>query len=232
MKTSIFVIFFIISVLTGYTQTPEKNFIDQNYIEVTGTAEIEIIPNEIEITISINDKDFKTKQAFSDFEKSMIEKLKEIGVSVNDELSIMNMNSSLKVLFIGKDKMFSTRQYKVIVHDATKANEVFFEMGKLDITTIAVTRFDHSEIEKYRLQVKTEAIKAAKNKAISLTSAIGQSIGRALYINEVNYNTYKPNVYANVVYKSSLETQLEQIEQVNFQKIKMSYSVLVRFELK
>jgi uncharacterized protein YggE len=232
MKNFILIISFISFFVTSFAQTTEKNFIDQNYIEVTGTAETEIIPNEIEITISVNDKDFKTKQAFTDFEQQVISKLKEIGVSVETDFSVMNMNSSLKVSIIGKNNMFSTRQYKVVVHDASKANEVFTEMEKIGISTIAITRFDHSDIEKYKIQIKTNAIKAAKDKANILTSAIGQSIGRALYINELTNRLYNPNISANVAYNELLKSDLGQVERVNFQKIKLNYSVMVRFELK
>lgn len=41
----------------GMAQTGEKNFIDQNYVEVTGTAELEIVPDEIYLRIVISEKD-------------------------------------------------------------------------------------------------------------------------------------------------------------------------------
>jgi len=232
MKNSIISIILLISYFSINAQEGSKNFIDQNFIEVTGTSEMELIPDEIQITISVKDKDFKTKQAFADFEKRVVTKLQEIGVSIDNEFSIMNMNSSLKVSLIGKDNMFSTRQYMVVVHDALKANEVFDEMEAIGVTTMAVTKFNHSEIEKYRLQVKVNAIKAAKDKAKALAMSIDQTIGRALFINEVNFNSYQPKVYANVMYKDKLESSYTEIDKVNFQKIKLSFSVLVRFDLK
>ena len=46
MRKLIVIVLTVLSI-NCFSQT--KNFIDQNYIEVTGKAEIEIIPNEIEI---------------------------------------------------------------------------------------------------------------------------------------------------------------------------------------
>ncbi|HBH21980.1 MAG TPA: SIMPL domain-containing protein, partial [Cytophagales bacterium] len=40
----------------GFAQSSTKNFIDENYIEVTGTARIEIIPDEIYLKIIINEE--------------------------------------------------------------------------------------------------------------------------------------------------------------------------------
>ena len=43
----------------AFAQNGEKNFIDQNYIEVTGKAELEIAPDRIYIQIRLNEKDLK-----------------------------------------------------------------------------------------------------------------------------------------------------------------------------
>lgn len=41
----------------------EKNFIDQNYIEITGRAEREVAPDEICLNITIKEKDNNEKAA-------------------------------------------------------------------------------------------------------------------------------------------------------------------------
>ena len=40
---------------------PVKNFIDENYIEVTGKSEMELIPNEIYLQIYLQEKDLPFK---------------------------------------------------------------------------------------------------------------------------------------------------------------------------
>lgn len=232
MKSSILKLIFLFFTISSFSQNGGENFIDHNFIEVLGTAEMEIIPDEIQISISVSEKDFKTKQAFDDYEKQIIAKFKEIGISVENDFSILNINGSLKVSVFGENTVFFTRQYMVVVHNAETANKVFNEMEKIGVKTIAITKFDHSQIQKFRLDVKISAIKAAKEKAQALTAAIGQTIGRALYINEENNNYYQPNIFGNVALKNKLESDLGEIEKVNFQKIRLSYSILVRFELK
>jgi uncharacterized protein len=230
MKKLIFLLLLSISCWAN-AQFGDKNFIDQNYIEVTGTAEMSIIPNEIGITISVSEKDFKTKQSFPEYEKEIIAKLKEIGINVEKEFSIMDINSRLKTSFLKRSDVYAAKQYVVVVHDARIANKIFESLEKIGINNMVISKFSHSEIEKLRREVKINAVKAAKEKAIALTQAIGQTIGRALYINEINSQPWQANMYENKVMNSNQELG-EDKDFLDFQKIKLKSSFTIRFELK
>ena len=49
----------------------QKNFIDQNYIEVKGVAELEVVPNEIYLNIVLDEKDTKNKESIEQLEQKM-----------------------------------------------------------------------------------------------------------------------------------------------------------------
>ncbi len=52
-----------------------------------------------------------------------------------------------------------------------------------------ISRTSHSKIEEYRKQLKIQAVKAAKEKAIYLSEAIGEKAGVAVTIQEpVDYS--------------------------------------------
>ena len=53
-----------------------KNFIDQNYIEVTGVAYKEVVPDEIYLTVQINEKDNKGKESLEKLEREMLANLR------------------------------------------------------------------------------------------------------------------------------------------------------------
>jgi hypothetical protein len=108
----------------GYAQTGEKNFIDQNYIEVTGKAELEIIPDMIYLKIVLSDKINKDKLPLTEIEKVMIEKLSELGIDVNKDLSLLNFASSLRAQWLKTDVVL-TKQYQLIVQDAKTLEKVF-----------------------------------------------------------------------------------------------------------
>ena len=64
----------------------QKNFIDQNYIEVKGIAKLEIVPNEIYLTIHIDEKDTKNKESVEVLEKQMFSALKKAGVNLEKQV--------------------------------------------------------------------------------------------------------------------------------------------------
>ena len=234
MKRLIVGLLLSISVV-GFAQTGEKNFIDQNYIEVKGKAELEIIPDMIYLKIVLSDKDNKDKQTLPEIEKKMIEKLSEIGIDINRDLSLIDFASNLKSYWL-KSNVTLTKQYQLVVHDAKTLQNIFFEFQKLGISNVSIERLDHSKIEQYRKDVKVSAIKAAKEKAELLAEALNQSIGKVLYIQEVDntLQTYRASTNSNVIIRgiSSNSMVNSTSTEIEFEKIKVESTILVKFELK
>ncbi|MBI9038319.1 MAG: SIMPL domain-containing protein [Bacteroidales bacterium] len=236
MKVLILIVFSIFS-LNSFSQTGTKNFIDKNFIEVTGKAEMEIIPDEIYLKIIINEKDLKGKQNIEDIENLMTVKLSEIGIDISKNLAIKDMASNFRNYWLKNSKINSIKEYQLIVDDAKTAGQVFRELELLSISNISIERVEHSEIQKFKTNVKVLAIQAAKEKAITLTNAIDQNIGKAIYIQELNnkvYRTMQGSVagLSNIVvreYSNKLKMEIEPV--IEFEKIKLEYSILVRFEI-
>ena len=237
MKKIIFIVFTILT-LNSFSQTGEKNFIDQNYIEVTGKAEMEIVPNEIYLKIIVNEKDLKGKQELEEVEKSMIEKLSEIGINISKQLAIRDIASNFQKYWLKGSEINSVKEYQLKVENSKIAGQVIRELESLGLSNISIDKIEHSEIQKFRTEVKIMAMKAAKEKAISLTNAIDQNIGKAIYIQEMNnqvYNALQGRVagLSNIVvtgYGYSDKSKMEQTE-IEFEKIKLEYSILARFEI-
>ncbi len=210
----------------------EKNFIDQNYIEVTGHSEMEIAPDEIYMKILVNEKDVKGK-TLAETEKSMISKLQEIGIDVTKDLAVKDVSSNFKNYWILKTDIVLSKEYQLRVHDAKTAGRVIVELQKLGISNVTIDHIDNSKIEDFRRQVKIKAIQSAQEKAQALSEAIHQTIGRAIYIQELNYNPYnymQAKTLNMTVRGTADNTSVE--PDIEFQKIKLDYSILVRFELK
>jgi uncharacterized protein len=233
MKTNlVFIFLFFGSVV--FSQSG-KNFIDQNYIEVTGKSEMEIIPDEIYIDILIQEKDNKGKESVEVLERKMIKKLTEIGVDVEKDLAVSDFSSNFKSYFIKKNDILTSKQFQLIVHDAAKAGLVFQELEKLEISNLNISRVDHSKMTDFRKEVKVKAVQAAKEKAADMAESIGQSIGKAIYIQEMGepYMGGRSFEYANQIMIKGVSTLDDGVSmpEIQFEKIKLEYSVLVRFEL-
>ena len=223
-----------------FAQTGEKNFIDQNYIEVTGKADMEITPDEIFIRIFINEKDFKNK-SIAELEQTMFEKLTELGFDLSKDLAIKDLVSNFQYYWFIKADILLSKEYQLVVHDAKTAGNVFIELQKLGISNVSIDKVENSKITEYRKEVKIAAIKAAQEKAKALALAINQDIGRAIYIQELenSFNMAGSALqgkaagimirgYSNTTIYGSNAPEPD----IEFEKIKLEYNIIARFELK
>ncbi len=230
---------FFLLLLTPFivkAQTGDKNFIDQNYIEVTGKSEMEITPDLIYIKILINEKDNKSKMPLSERESKMILKLKEIGIDINKDLLIKDISSNFKYYWLTKSDILLSKEYQLIVRDTKNVGKIFIELENMGISNASIERLDNSNIEKYRKEVKIAAIKAAKEKAEALSGAIGQATGRAIFIKELesNYESERPGDSNSILIRgaSSIYGSRSPEPEIGFEKIKLEFSIICRFELK
>lgn len=238
MKKLITTLILTITILTGYGQETGKNFIDQNYLEVTGHAEKEVTPDRIYLKFFINEKDFKN-QALSDIEAKMIQKLKEIGIDVDKNLAIKDFVSNFQNYWILKSDIRLIKEYELLVNDAKTAGTVFLEFEKLGISSISIDRLENSEIDKYELEVKVDAMKSAQEKAKAIATSINQDIGRAILIQEnPTYLRVENALQGRVAgiqirgVASLKESSSVGGANIEFEKIKLEYNIIARFELK
>ncbi len=220
--------------IISFAQPGTKNFIDLNYIEVNGQAEMEVTPNEIYLKILLDEKDLKSKDDLQKTERTMIRELEEIGIDVSENLSVRDMMSNFRNYWIIGSTINTAKEYQLKVDKASTAGHVFRELASLGIANVSIERVDHSEIEKFRQEVKINAIKAAKKKAEALAGAIDQEIGKAIYIQEMNFGVIMPRTAraeANIMVRGYAVEDDASMPEIDFEKIKLEYSIQVRFEL-
>ena len=225
----------IIICLFSYTsiiaQSGVKNFIDQNYIEITGVVETEITPDEIYLSIIINEKDKKGKISVEQQETAMIKKLKQLGIDLKKDFTIKDFSSNYKFYFLKRTDILKSKKYQLIVHDGLTLGKVFQALEDIEISNVSIEKVSHTKIEEHRSAAKIKALKAAKQKALEYAEAIDQSIGNALYIQEINRNV-RPQYLNQIAVRGYAKDDSEAVNDIDFEKIKIHASVLARFELK
>jgi uncharacterized protein YggE len=233
MKKTLFLAAVVLLATSVKAQSGEKNFIDQPYIEVTGRAEKEVIPNEIYLKIVINENDNKAKQPLEQLESKMIAALSKLGVDVSKDLTVKDLSSSFRQYWYKSSDIFAVKEYQLLVHNATMAGKALQELESLGISNISISKVDHSEIEKFRREVKISAMKDAKSKAADLLQAIDQKVGRALWVQEVDRMPYRAAFpLMRTQAKMSLNAEVAQQQpEIEFEKIKLEYTVTARFAI-
>lgn len=97
-----------------------------------------------------------------------------------------------------------------------------------------ISKTSHSKIEEYRKQLKIQAVKAAKEKAIYLSEAIGEKAGVAVTIQEpVDYSVVP--VFNMATSNARLKAEAFDAgageSAVDFKKIKLKFEVTAVFAL-
>ena len=211
-----------------------KNFIDQPYIEVSGKADMEVVPDEIYIKIRISELDNKAKKSVEDHEKEMIKTLIKIGIDVEKDLSIVDFSSNFRQHLLKRSSILTSKEYQLKVGDGKTTATVFVELEKIGLSNIQIEKVGHSKMDELQLKVKVKAIKAAKNKAEILAEGVDQSIGNALLIQEQG-SGYYPRVQraGNFMMKAPAEADTEMaLPEIEFEKIKLEYTIMAKFVLK
>lgn len=216
----------------SWAQNGPKNFIDQPYIEVTGKVETEITPNEIYLKIIINEKDKKGKISVEAQENQLINTLGSIGIDIDKNFSILDFDGRYQRKFLANNEVLKTKNYQLIVNDGKTLGKVYKALDLIDISNISIVKTSHSDIENIRRDTKLKALKVAKKKANQYAKAIDQSIGKALFVQEVNQahlTNYLGNNSLNGYY--NFKAEADKITDLNFKSITISASVLAKFSL-
>ena len=198
-----------------------------SYIEVNGVAEREITPDKIYINITINERDSKGKITVEEQEQQMIAALKSLGIDTREDLKVSDMSSSK----FKRKEAVTVKHYQLLITEPAIIGDVYDILQQIGITSIDIAQITHSEIDKYRAEVRKEAIANTRTTASELAEAIGQSIGKAFYIQYYNNSAYNSNIMRTVAFNSAKLADGTVIEQPEFKKIKLTASVNAKFVL-
>jgi uncharacterized protein len=203
---------------------------DKPHIDVTGTAEMKVVPNEIYIAVELRERgNGDNKRTIEDQEITLKKMIVTLGIDAS-ALTVTDAFSDYRGKVLSSDKVIGSKWFELKVCDAEKARKVFMELDRLKVETANVTRTGHSKITEYRRQMRVQAIKAAKEKANYLLEALEVRAGAPLIVREEAsspYGWWRPNALANVNYEIGGEDYTP--ADISFTSITVSASVFVRF---
>ena len=202
-----------------------------SYIQVNGRAEREIAPDEFYLQIVINERDSKGKVSVESQQRDMIAALKRLGVNVEKQLKVANLSSE----FCKNNTSGATAKYQLQLGSSAEVGKVWQALDGLGISNVSILKVSHSQLERYKSEVRVEAMRNAKQNAATLAEAIGQTIGKCFYVYDSN-NDVMPVFYNNMAVMRSAkafdaaEAAAEE-EPLDFKTIKLQYSVQAKFVL-
>lgn len=202
-------------------------------IEVSGTAEQEVTPDEIYVGISLKEymKDNKTKMSIEELESQLQKAVLKAGIAQEDFM-INDISAYTNYWDKKKDPTFlASKQYSIKVKDLNKLNTVISGVDAKGIAYTNIERYAYSKEDELKKELKIKALKEAKAKATYLVESIGEKIWAVLEINESENNNYPQPIYRTAMMKSESMAD-SSAPQIDFKKIKLSVSIRAVFEIK
>ncbi|MFD1628541.1 SIMPL domain-containing protein [Pseudopedobacter beijingensis] len=204
-------------------------------VEVNGTAETEITPDEIYISISLKEyfRDNKRKTTIVELEKQLQTAVTKAGIAKEDFM-INNVSSSTDYWNKKKDPSFlASKQYKLKVKDLNSYNQIIESVDPKGIASTHIDSYSHSNIVQLKNDLRVKALMNAKNKAKALTDALGDKLGSVLIIQDYN-SDYNQPVREFLMAAKAMDSSGagEESSDIEFKKIKLQYSINATFEIK
>lgn len=232
MKTKVLWIlsFIISSILPLQAQTANNR-----YIEVTGTSELEIVPDEIHYIIEIkeyttkffvndsNHKGLVSRTSLSQTERKLRNTLNKIGIP-EDAIRVKEITSDHQHRH--RNNYMISKMFDITLKDFNQINEIKKKIDTDGISAMYVGELKNKDILTYHRQGKIDALQAAKLKATYLANAMGEMLGRVIHIIEPQDETKLPSCRASNN-KYLTEGDLPNTPPT----IKLNYSMLIRFEI-
>lgn len=205
---------------------------NERYIEVTGTSEMEIVPDKIHYIIEIREyfeeefdgksspEEYHTKVPLSQIEQGLRKNLAEAGVA-QDAVRTQEIGDYWRKQ--GQDFLVS-KQFDITLTDFKQIDEIVRRIDTKGVNTMRIGELENKDILAYHQKGKIEALKAAQRKAAYLVEALGKKLGSVIRIIEGNDTNGVSFAQSNVLSSNAASFD-------SFRTIKKNYSVLVRFEI-
>lgn len=245
MKRIIFIGVGCMLTILSFGQVTVPTFVNNPYpktISVSGSAMMEIVPDEIYVNIELQEyqKKGESKKDLETLKSSFLESCRTIGLP-DSVVSI--------AAYSGETDYYSTRKkkkdpdlkagiiYQVKFNNSKQMDDLIQRLDDEATKSFTISSISHSRIIEIRRQLKIKAVQAAKEKGIYLTEAIGEKLGEAISVAEPNeFNPWaRDNARIsnmNSYFSNSVSSEGAGSSPVDFKKLRLDFSVNVVFALK
>ncbi|HEX3043422.1 MAG TPA: SIMPL domain-containing protein [Bacillota bacterium] len=161
----------------------------QHTITVTGEAEVNVIPDEVILSLGVetSDKDLNIAKKLNDERiKKIISFAKTFQIDSKyiqtDYLDIEPRYANYeKQTFLG---YYIRKNIVITLKDISKFDDLLSGVLTVGANYVHGIQFKTTELRKYKDQARKLAIKAAQEKAVALSGELGQKIGKPINISE------------------------------------------------
>ena len=187
-------LFFVLALIVALPVIAQQNS-ERSVVNVTGEGIVKVEPDEVLIKSRIEHEGnsaAEVKRQNDEVVNKVIKYLKAQGI---DDKNINTEYVNLNKRYDYNDKTYSYVANQAIsirlenLKDYEKIMKGLLENG---LNRIDGIQFKSSEMEKYEKEARKLAVLDAQSRAKELAQPLGQDIGKAVSISEMDYNSFQP----------------------------------------
>lgn len=216
------------------------NIENSRKVATKGYAEREVTPDIAYLSISLKefymDGNIRKKVFIETLEKQLYDAAMEIGVKKED-FTIQNVYSYNYNTKKKGNELLQSRQYRIKVSNLSGLNAMMEKIDPYGIQNMSISGYDHTQKREIEKELKTAAVKDARQNAEILADADGQSVGKVLVINDnssFNFSDHLPVPEFGMMAKMATADGMGEAESLNIdiRPIKLTCYIDAVFELK
>lgn len=236
--------FGVVFLTAAQTATDSKSAVldTRRFIEVNGSAEMNLQPDEIELEVILQEYDRSGKKIKLDnINDSFYAVLRKNKMKAEDLEFINNANHYYWWYWWSyRNQYYQTKTITLKLSSQTNILKLVEDLNTKWVQSIRISKSTHSKLQEYRKQVKAEAAKAAKEKAGYLLESLGEELDHVLSVEEIPEVANNPSNYywwynqrsSNLLSNSNVSVNQDEDSPSRSSGIEHVASIKLRYEIK
>lgn len=200
------------------------------YIEVSGYAEIELIPDTFYLRVDLSEEDSKGKNTIENQQKDLLAVLSRIGVDTEKDLRRIGLSSA----YFNRKTNLAEASYQLRLTSPEQVSKAWKALDAAGFSRVSYTKSECSNIEDKKNELRAKAMKNAKDQAEAMAEAIGEKAGRCIYIGGGYVSSpvvYGQNRLMSKTLSADSVSVADESDTISFNEIKLTASVTAKFLL-
>lgn len=249
MKKIMILMLMLLATGLSFTQAQTGNMMDGiRRVATRGYAEREVTPDIVYLSISLKEYfvngNVKEKVDMETLEKQLFDAAMAIGVKKEDftvqNIYSYNYESGNESKKKENKQLLQAKQFRIKVSNLNGLHQLLDGVDPKGMSSTSISGYDHSQKRAIEKELKVAAVQDARANAEILASAAGDTVGKALAINDnssFNWNDMMPapRMYAMAKMASAdvaTESTQAQSLDISVRPIKLTCNIDGVFELK
>jgi len=191
---------FVVQPASGQVTCP-----NQRLITVTGTAEIKVPPDQAILTVGVDSRDRELAAAKGQNDsqvKKALAAAHEAGLEEKDiQTSALTLSANYSDERVPKLLGYEAEQTITLrLRNLKKYESLMTQLLQAGVNRVNGIQFDVSDSRKFKDEARTNAIRAAREKAVAMAAELGQAVGKPWAIEELDVEIPLAHLQSNAYY--------------------------------